>query len=69
MNGIDAIAGLRSRLGYAPAAALITGEAVVEHVRTMAGPGTTVLHKPFAPDALAVLLIRAVQDVRRIEAD
>jgi signal transduction histidine kinase len=68
MNGIDAIAGLRTRLGYAPAAALITGEAVIEHLRAMAGPGTTVLHKPFTTDALACLLLKAVEDVRRIEA-
>jgi signal transduction histidine kinase/CheY-like chemotaxis protein len=67
-NGIDAIAGLRSRLGYAPAAALITGEAVIEPLRAMAGPDTTVLHKPFTSDALACLLLKAVQDVRRSEA-
>ena len=67
-NGIDAIAGLRTRLGYAPAAALITGEAVIEDVRSMAGPDTTVLHKPFTSDALACLLLKAVLDVRRIEA-
>lgn len=68
MNGIDAIAGLRTRLGYAPAAALITGEAVIEHLRALAGPGTTVLHKPFTTDALASLLLKAVEDVRRLEA-
>jgi signal transduction histidine kinase/CheY-like chemotaxis protein len=68
VNGIDAIAGLRTRLGYAPAAALITGEAVIEQLRAMAGPDTTVLHKPFTSDALACLLLKAVEDVRRIEA-
>ncbi len=59
-NGIDAIAGLRHRLGYAPPAVLITGEPDIEPLRECAGPDTVVLHKPFAPEALARPLLEAV---------
>ncbi len=58
-NGIDAIAGLRDRLGYAPPAVLITGEPDIEPLRECAGPDTVVLHKPFSPEALARPLLEA----------
>lgn len=66
-NGIDAIAALRERLGYAPHAVLITGEPDIAPIRARAGPETTVLHKPFPPDSLARPLIRAVQAARQLE--
>ena len=66
-NGIDAIASLRQRLGYAPHAVLITGEADVEPLRARVGPDTVVLHKPFAPEALARSLLDAVQARRNAE--
>jgi signal transduction histidine kinase/CheY-like chemotaxis protein len=66
-NGIDAIATLRERLGYAPHAVLITGEPDIAPIRARAGPETTVLHKPFPPDSLARPLIRAVQAARQLE--
>lgn len=67
INGIDAIASLRQRLGYAPHAVLITGEPDVEPLRARAGPDTVVLHKPFAPEALARSLLDAVQARRNAE--
>ncbi len=66
-NGIDAIASLRQRLGYAPHAVLITGEPDVEPLRARVGPDTVVLHKPFAPEALARSLLDAVQARRSAE--
>jgi CheY-like chemotaxis protein len=66
-NGIDAIAGIRQRLGYAPHAVLVTGEPDIAPLRARAGPETTVLHKPFAPEALARPLLRAVRAARDLE--
>ena len=66
-NGIDAIDGLRRRLGYAPHAVLITGEPDIAPLRARAGVDTTVLHKPFAPEALARPLLRAVRAARARE--
>jgi signal transduction histidine kinase len=66
-HGIDAISGIRQRLGYSPAAILITGEPDVERLRARAGERTTVLQKPFMPQALARLLARAVRANREIE--
>lgn len=66
-NGVDAIASLRERLGYAPHAVLVTGEPDIAPIRARAGPETTVLHKPFPPDSLARPLIRAVQATRLLE--
>jgi signal transduction histidine kinase/CheY-like chemotaxis protein len=66
-NGIDAIASIRNRLGYAPHAVLITGEADIAPLRAMVGPHTTVLHKPFSSDVLAGLLLEAVRAVRQME--
>ena len=66
-NGIDAISGIRQRLGYSPAAILITGEPDVEPLRARADARTTVLHKPFMPQALAKPLARAVRANREIE--
>jgi signal transduction histidine kinase len=67
VNGIDAIASIRNRLGYAPHAVLITGEADIAPLREMVGPNTTVLHKPFSSDALAGLLLDAVRAMRQME--
>lgn len=58
-NGIDAIAGLRHWLGYAPLAVLITGEPDIDPLRERAGPDTVVLQKPFVPEALARPLLEA----------
>ncbi len=64
MNGIDAIETMRSRLGYSPHAVMVTGEPDIAPLRARVGPDTTVLHKPFAPEALAVPLIAAVSAAR-----
>lgn len=66
-NGVDAIATLRDRLGYAPHAVLVTGEPDIAPIRARAGPETTVLHKPFPPDSLAKPLLRAVRAARLLE--
>lgn len=66
-NGIDAIACLRDRLGYSPHAVLVTGESDIAPLIARAGPDTTVLHKPFPPDALARPLLRAVRAARQSE--
>jgi signal transduction histidine kinase len=66
-NGIDTIATLRERLGYAPHAVLITGEPDIAPLRARAGPETTVLHKPFPPVSLARPLLRAVEAARQME--
>jgi CheY-like chemotaxis protein/anti-sigma regulatory factor (Ser/Thr protein kinase) len=66
-NGIAAIADLRRRLGYSPAAVLITGEPDVEPLRARAGPDTTVLQKPFRSEALMRPLLRAVAATRELE--
>lgn len=63
-NGIDAIAGLRERLGYAPRAVLITGEQDIDLLSTRTGPETMVLRKPFPPDSLASALTAAVRAAR-----
>lgn len=68
-NGIDAIASLRGRLGYAPHAVLVTGEPDIAPLRARAGPETTVLHKPFAPEALARPLLKAVRAARELERE
>jgi CheY-like chemotaxis protein len=67
VTGIDAIAGLRARLGYAPHGVLITGVPDIAPLRARAGPETTVLHKPFTPEALAQPLLRAVRAMRMLE--
>lgn len=67
VNGIDAIAGLRDRLGYAPHAVLVTGEPDIAPLRARAGPETTVLHKPFTPESFATPLLRAVHAARVLE--
>jgi signal transduction histidine kinase len=67
VNGIDAIARLRDRLGYAPHAVLVTGEPDIAPLRARAGPQTTVLHKPFTPDSFATPLLRAVHAARVLE--
>ncbi len=67
VNGIDAIARLRDRLGYAPHAVLVTGEPDVAPLRARAGPETTVLHKPFTPESFATPLLRAVHAARVLE--
>jgi CheY-like chemotaxis protein len=66
-SGLAAIAALRERLGYAPAAVLITGEPDIEPLRARAGPDTTVLHKPFRSESLAQPLLRAVAATRELE--
>jgi signal transduction histidine kinase/ActR/RegA family two-component response regulator len=66
-NGIDTIAALRERLGYAPHAVLITGEPDIAPLIARAGPETTVLHKPFPAVSLARPLLRAVAATRRLE--
>jgi signal transduction histidine kinase len=66
-NGIDAIARLRDRLGYAPHAVLVTGEPDIAPLRARAGPQTTVLHKPFTPESFATPLLRAVHAARVLE--
>lgn len=66
-SGLDAIAVLRERLGYAPHAVLITGEPDIEPLRARAGPNTTVLHKPFRSEYLALPLLRAVAATRELE--
>lgn len=66
-NGIDTIAALRERLGYAPHAVLITGEPDIAPLIARAGPETTVLHKPFPAVSLAKPLLRAVAATRRLE--
>ena len=67
VNGIDAIARLRDRLGYAPYAVLVTGEPDIAPLRARAGPQTTVLHKPFTPESFATPLLRAVHAARVLE--
>ncbi|MCX7230856.1 MAG: ATP-binding protein [Burkholderiales bacterium] len=67
VNGIDAIARLRDRLGYAPHAVLVTGEPDIAPLRARAGPETTVLHKPFTPESFATPLLRAVHAARVLE--
>ena len=67
VNGIDAIARLRDRLGYAPSAVLVTGEPDIAPLRARAGPQTTVLHKPFTPESFATPLLRAVHAARVLE--
>ncbi len=67
VTGIDAIASIRNRLGYAPHAVLITGEADIAPLRKMVGPSTAVLHKPFSSDVLAGLLLDAVRAMRQME--
>jgi signal transduction histidine kinase/CheY-like chemotaxis protein len=67
VNGIDAIARLRERLGYAPHAVLVTGEPDIAPLRARAGPETTVLHKPFTPESFATPLLRAVHAARVLE--
>ena len=66
-NGIDAIARLRDRLGYARHAVLVTGEPDIAPLRARAGPQTTVLHKPFTPESFATPLLRAVHAARVLE--
>jgi CheY-like chemotaxis protein/two-component sensor histidine kinase len=68
-NGLDAIARVRERLGYSPHAVLMTGEADIAPLVERAGPDTTVLQKPFAPEALADALLRAVRAARALEED
>ena len=67
VNGIDTIARLRDRLGYAPHAVLVTGEPDIAPLRARAGPETTVLHKPFTPESFATPLLRAVHAARVLE--
>jgi signal transduction histidine kinase/CheY-like chemotaxis protein len=69
VTGVDSIARIRDRLGYAPAAVLITGESDVNVVRSRAGPNTVVLHKPFPARALALPLLEAVRTARRAESE
>jgi signal transduction histidine kinase/CheY-like chemotaxis protein len=47
-NGIDLIARLRTRLGFAVPALLITGDTAPERLREAAGSGLLLLHKPVA---------------------
>jgi len=66
-NGVECVEQIRARLGYAPGAVLITGEPEPDTVRARAGPDTVVLHKPFAPSALALPLVEAVRAARIAE--
>lgn len=63
-NGLAAIDEIRARLGYSPHAILVTGEPDIAPLAAQAGRDTTVLHKPFAPEALAIPLIAAVRSAR-----
>jgi signal transduction histidine kinase/CheY-like chemotaxis protein len=60
LNGFAAIETLRSVLGYAPSAILITGEPDLSVLLPAAGSDTIVLQKPLSTDSLHGALTRAV---------
>jgi signal transduction histidine kinase/CheY-like chemotaxis protein len=68
LNGLDAFESIDAWLGYSPKRVLITGADLTGNPRILASPSVTVLRKPFAPSALAVQLLAAVDSNRRLEA-
>jgi|LakMenE01Jun11ns_1017448.scaffolds.fasta_scaffold9950527_3 signal transduction histidine kinase len=68
LNGLDAFESIDAWLGYSPKRVLITGADLTGNPRILASPSITVLRKPFAPSALAVQLLAAVDANRRLEA-
>jgi CheY-like chemotaxis protein len=60
LHGFAAIETLRSVLGYAPSAILITGEPDLSVLLPAAGSDTIVLQKPLSTDSLHGALTRAV---------
>lgn len=60
LNGFAAIETLRSALGYAPSAILITGEPDLSVLLPAAGRDTIMLQKPLSTDSLHGALTRAV---------
>jgi len=68
LNGLDAFESIDAWLGYSPKRVLITGADLTGNPRILASPSVTVLRKPFAPSALAVQLLAAVDSSRRLEA-
>jgi signal transduction histidine kinase/CheY-like chemotaxis protein len=69
VTGIAAIARIRARLGYSPHAVLITGEASIEPLQARVERDTTVLRKPFQPEAFAASLLASVRSTRNLEVD
>lgn len=67
LNGLDAFESIDAWLGYSPKRVLITGADLTGHPRILASPSVTVLRKPFAPSALAVQLLAAVDSNRKLE--
>jgi signal transduction histidine kinase len=59
-NGVQAIATLRARLGEDVPAIIITGETSESLLRSIAGSGLPILHKPVRPGALEDLLARVL---------
>ena len=67
LNGLDAFESIDAWLGYSPKRVLITGADLTGNPRILASPSITVLRKPFAPSALAVQLLAAVDSNRKLE--
>jgi len=68
LNGLDAFESIDAWLGYSPKRVLITGADLTGNPRILASPSVTVLRKPFAPSALAIQLLAAVDSNKRLEA-
>lgn len=58
LDGIDVVQAIRARTGHRVPALLLTGDTSPDRLRTIAGRGLSVLHKPVMPDTLGDILAR-----------
>jgi DNA-binding NtrC family response regulator len=67
MTGLDCIAALRERYEACIPAILVTGESDLLSVERRLPTSTKLLQKPFDATALAVPLLDAIREARRVE--